>query len=235
MNISVPKGYLRFSGWTLFIGGIMGVIGQVLHGKDVPDSVAQIPSFLNQAVNLHVLLAYASTLILLGLPGLFIRQSAGLKKWGWIGLPVLFIGLMFEIFHGPVQILAYPILFDAVKDDAALKVISDQINNMSIDKFPLQLAVLIPIVPCILIGLLLTGLSSIKARVLPKGPGILCFINIGIFVISQFVHLPIFDYSFSLIHLAITWFGAILAFESYKAFSSTSSPSPSPSPLHQQI
>ncbi|MBD0381087.1 hypothetical protein [Paenibacillus sedimenti] len=225
MSISVPKGFLRFSGWTLFLGGIMGVIGQVLHGEDVPDSVAHIPAFVNQAVNLHVLLAYASTLILLGLPGLFLRQSSGLKKWGWIALPILFIGLMLEIFHGPVQILAYPIMFDGIKDDAALKVISDQINNLSIDKFPFQLAVLIPIVPCILIGLLLTGLSSIKARVLSKGPGILCFINIGIFIISQFVHLPIFNYSFSLIHLVFVWFGAILAFESYASVSSSSSTS----------
>lgn len=225
MNITIPKGFLRFSGWALFIGGILGVIGQSIHAGDVPESVAAIPSFLNQAVNIHVMLAFSSTFLLLGLPGFFLRQSKGLKKWGWVGLPLLFIGMMFEIFHGPVQIIAYPILFDSIKDEAALKVVSDHINNMSIDKFPLQLAVLIPIIPCIFIGLLLTGLATFKAHVLPKGLGITALAVLAILIIGKFIPLQIFDYSFSLIHVVFTYFGATLAFESYKSISSSTSSS----------
>ncbi|WP_261301815.1 hypothetical protein [Paenibacillus andongensis] len=225
MNISIPKGFLRFSGWALFIGGIMGVIGQVMHAGDVPETVSAIPSFLKQAVNLHVLLAFSSTFLLLGLPGFFLRQSKGLRKWGWVGLPLLFIGMMFEIFHGPVQIIAYPILFGSIQDEAALKVVSDQINNMSIDKFPLQLLVLIPIIPCIFIGLLLTGIATLKARVLPRGLGLSAITVLVILVVGKFIPLHIFEYSFSLIHVVFTYFGATLAFESYASISTSASSS----------
>ncbi|UJF31577.1 hypothetical protein [Paenibacillus hexagrammi] len=225
MHLTLPKGFLRFSGWALFLGGILGVIGQILHAGDVPESVAAIPSFLKQAVSIHVMLAFSSTFLLMGLPGLFLRQSQGLRVWGWVGLPLLFIGMMFEIFHGPVQILAYLILFGSIHDDAALKLVSDQINNLSVDQYPLQLLVLIPILPCILIGLLLTGLSSLKARILPKGPGILALVVLALLIIGRFIPLQIFDYSFSLIHLVYIWFGATLAFESSSRTSSSSSSS----------
>ncbi|MFC5451685.1 hypothetical protein [Paenibacillus aestuarii] len=221
----IPKGFLRFSGWALFIGGIMGAVGQVIHAGDVPESVAAIPSFLQQAVNIHVMLAFSSTFILLGLAGFFLRQSQGLRTWGWVGFPLLFIGMMFEIFHGPVQIIAYPILFNSIHDAAALKTVSDQINNMSIDKFPLQLLVLIPIIPCIFIGLLLTGLATYRAQIFRKSVGLAPLIVLAILVIGKFIPLHIFDYSFSLIHVVFAYFGATLAFETYPTTASASTSS----------
>jgi hypothetical protein len=210
---AIPKGYLTFSGIMLLLGGIMGFTGQLIHLGDVPASVKEIPDFLKGAVNIHVLLAYASTFILLGLPAIFLRQSAGLKWWGWLAFPLLFLGLMFEIFHGPVQIIAYPIMFHSVHSEAQLHEIGRLLNDMAINQYPLQLAVFIPILPGILLGLLLLGISTLKAKVLPKAPAIFVFIVLGIQILSFIVpiHIHLLEISFAYIHLIFVWFGTVLA------------------------
>lgn len=217
--MSIPKGYLKFSGIMLLLGGIMGFTGQLVHLGDVPETVKDIPEFLKGAVNTHVLLAYASTFILMGLPALFLRQATGLKWWGWLSYPLLFIGLMLEIFHGPVQIIAYPIIFDFVHTAADLKHVSDLLNNMAVDQFPLQLAIFIPIVPGILLGLLLLGISALRAKILPKAPAIFVFVVLAIQVLSFIVpvHIHLLEISFAYIHLIFVWFGAVLAFEKSKS------------------
>lgn len=216
--MSIPKGYLKFSGIMLLLGGIMGFTGQIIHLGDVPESVQEIPTFLKGAVNIHVLLAYASTFILMGLPALYLRQSSGLKWWGWLSFPLLFIGLMLEIFHGPVQIIAYPIIFDFVHTAGDLKHVTDLLNNMAIDRFPLQLAVFIPIIPGIFLGILLIGVSSLRAKVLPKAPAVFVLVVFVIELLSFIVpvHIHLLEIAFAYIHLIFVWFGAVLAFEKSK-------------------
>lgn len=216
--MSIPKGYLKFSGLMLLIGGIMGFTGQLVHLGDVPDSVAHIPEFLQGAVNIHILLAYASTFILLGLPALYLRQSNSLKWWGWLSLPMLFIGLMLEIFHGPVQIIAYPMLFDSVKTDADLQYVSDLIMNPNVSDFPLILAIFIPIAPFLLIGLLLFGISVLKSKVFPKSAAIFVFVVLAVQILSFVVpvHIHLLEIAFAYIHLIFVVFGVAVAFEKKK-------------------
>lgn len=214
--VTIPLGYLRFCGWMLLIGGTAGAIGQVIHVGDVPESLEDIPHFLAVAVNNHVLLAYASTFILMGLPGLFLRQAAGLKLWGWISLPLLFIGLMFEIFHGPVQIIAYPILFGDIHSVEALKIVSDKVMNPDPSAYPLMLLIFIPIVPCILLGIFLLALASYKARILSRGPAVFSFFVLAVLISGFFIHNSLFDHIFALVHLMFVWFGVDLAFEQKK-------------------
>lgn len=207
--IALPKGYLKFAGWTLLIGGAMGIAGQLLHIGDTPETLADIPDFVKAAVNTHVLLAWASILILLGMPGIFLRQSERLKTWGWIGFPLLFIGMILEIFHGPVQILAYPIIFDHVKDAETLKVVNDQINNLMTDQYPLSLAVLIPLIPGIILGMLLLGIATLRARVFPRWLGVLTLVALVILIGGigvQTINV------FPVIHLVFALFGGMLAF-----------------------
>lgn len=206
---AIPKGYLKFGGWTLLVGGTMGVIGQLLHIGDTPDTLAGIPDFVQTAVSTHVLLAWASVLILLGMPAMYMRQAERLNKWGWIGFPLLFIGIILEIFHGPVQIISYPIIYDHVKDAETLKVVNDQVFNLMIDQYPLTLAVLIPLMPTLLIGLLLLGISTIKARVLPKWAGVLTLVALALLIGGRFV--PNINV-FPLVHLVFATFGGLLAF-----------------------
>ncbi|PFN96106.1 hypothetical protein COJ85_24860 [Bacillus sp. AFS076308] len=219
--ITIPKGFLKFSGFMLLLGGIMGFTGQLVHLGDVPETVKDIPEFLKGAINTHVLLAYASTFILMGLPALFLRQAASLKWWGWVAFPLLFIGLMLEIFHGPVQIIAYPIIFDFVHTAKDLQHVTDLLNNMAIDQFPLQLAVFIPLIPGIFIGLILLGISTYRAKVLPKAPAIFTLVVLVIQIIGMIVpiHIHLLEISFAYIHLIFVWFGAILAFEKAKTIS----------------
>ncbi|MGM0881715.1 MAG: hypothetical protein ACQEXQ_11870 [Bacillota bacterium] len=210
----VPQGFIRISGWLLLVAGIMGFTGQIVHLEDVPESLAHLPEFLQTAVNTHVFLAYASTLLLLGLSAIFLRQAGKLPKWGWAALPLLFIGLMLEIFHGPVQIIAYPILFGDIETEEQLKVVSDQITNMDPTAFPLSMLVFVPIVPFLMIGLLILGLSTLKARIFPKALGIFTLVVLVVCVTGFFfMHLRVFAISFGYIYLVFGAFGAMLAFE----------------------
>lgn len=214
----IPKGFLKFAGFMLVLGGIMGFTGQLIHIGDVPESVDSIGSFLQTAVNTHVLLAYASTFILLGLPAIYLRQASGLKWWGWVSFPLLFIGLMLEIFHGPVQIIAYPIIFDSVQTEAEIQAIANLFNTMNVEEFPLQLAVFIPIVPFLLIGLLLLGIATLRAKVLPKSAGIFVLIVLAIQIISFIVpvHIHLLEISSAYIHLIFVFFGSLIAFKKEK-------------------
>jgi len=205
----LPKGYLKFAGWSLLIGGVAGIIGQLLHLEDAPASIEEIPHFVQGAVNNHVLLAWSTTLILLGIPAMFLRLAEKLKLWGWIGFPLLFIGMMLEIFHSPFQIFAYPIIFDLVKDEATLKAVTEQINNTRADIYPLTLTVLIPMVPGIILGILLLGIATIHARVLPRWVGIVSLAALGVAIAGMVFKAN----TFPLILLIFAVFGAVLAFE----------------------
>ncbi|WP_284642865.1 hypothetical protein [Paenibacillus silviterrae] len=214
MMISVPQGYFKASGWLLLTAGIMGFTGQIVHLEDVPDSVAHIPEFLQAAVNTHVLLAYASAFLLMGLISIYLRQAARLPKWGWASFPLLFLGLLLEIFHGPVQIIAYPILFKGITTEEQLKTVSDAIMNLDPSAHPLSMLVFIPIVPFLMLGLLLLGLATLKAKVFPKAVGLVTLIILAVCLAGfPLMHLRVFAISFGYIYLAFGVFGAVLVFE----------------------
>lgn len=211
--VLIPAKFIRFCGWLLLLGGLMGAAGQVIHAPDTAASVEEIPGFLPVAVNVHVLLAYASTFVLMGLSGIFLRQASTLKWWGWLSYPLLFIGMMLEIFHGPVQILAYPIIFNSVHTPAELQAVSDQINNLSVDQFPAQLAVLLPIMPFIFLGLILLSVATLRARILPKGPAFALLFALACSIAYFIAPIHFFEISFSYVYLALAWYGFTLAFD----------------------
>lgn len=208
---SVPKGYFRFAGWSMLVGGLMGFSGQLIHIGDTPSSLENIPGFLQIAVNSHIWLAWASIFLLMGLPAIYLRQAEKLKLWGWVGLPLLFIGMTLEIFHGPFQILGYPIIYSLVNSDAVLTTVNDQVMNMThVEQYPMMLTLFVPIVPGIFIGFLLLGIATIRARVLHKGYGI--FTLVVLVVTIGGMSAPDVPF-FSLVHLVFFVFGVKLAFE----------------------
>ncbi|WP_373231496.1 hypothetical protein [Cohnella sp.] len=210
IQMQVPKGYLRFGGWSLLIGGLMGFSGQLMHIGDTPEKLGDIAGFVETAVNTHVLLAWASILILMGLPAIYLRQAGKLKVWGWVGLPLLFIGMILEIFHGPFQIMGYPIIYSLVSTEAVLNTVNDLIMNMMVDEYPLTLLVLIPLLPGIMLGLLLLGISTIKSGVFHKGLGIFTLVVMALLIGGM--SMPDVNV-FSAIHLIFVAFGGVLAFE----------------------
>ncbi|MFC5703086.1 hypothetical protein ACFPVX_17490 [Cohnella faecalis] len=212
MTLSIPKGFLKFSGWALLIGGLLGVIGQLIHsGSDTPESLEVIPAFLDKAVNIHVLLAWSSIFILMGMPAMYLRQAGKLKWWGWIGFPLLFVGMILEIFHGPVQIMAYPIIYSDLATNAeTLAIVNKHVNELMTDQYPLSLLVLIPLMPGLFLGLLLTGIGTLRAGAMPKAAG---WFTIGIFaLLVAGMFLPASIPFFAAIHLVFVLFGALLAF-----------------------
>jgi hypothetical protein len=209
-QIQIPNGYLKFSGWALLIGGLMGFSGQLMHIGDTPGTLKDIPNFLEMAVNTHVWLAWASILVLMGMPAIYLRQAERLKLWGWIGFPLLFVGMILEIFHGPFQILAYPIIYNLVSSDEVLHTVNNFVNNLMIDDYPLTLLVLIPLLPGILIGMLLLGISTFKAKVFHKAVGI--FVLVAMAILIGGMAAPESVNTFPVVHLVFATFGAALAF-----------------------
>ncbi len=210
-QMQIPQGYLKFGGWALLIGGLMGFSGQLMHIGDTPGTMGDIPDFIEKAVNTHVWLAWASILLLMGLPAIYLRQAGKLKSWGWVGFPLLFAGMILEIFHGPFQILAYPIIYNLVSSDAVLMTVNDQVNNLMIDDYPLTLLVLIPLLPGIIFGLLLLGIATIKTKVFHKGLGIFVLVVLGILIAGMASQTGL--NTFSAVHLIFVAFGGVLAFE----------------------
>lgn len=212
MNVAVPRGYLKFGGFSLLLGGTMGFLGQLLHVGDTPDTLADIPDFLNTAVNTHVLLAWASILILMGMPAIYLRQAGKLRIWGWVGFPLLFIAMILEIFHGPVQILAYPIIFGNIRDAGTLAAVSKQVNELLVDQYPMSLLVLVPLMPALILGLLLLGISAIRARTYPKWIGAATIAVLLVLILPLQDQIPVLYYAFSLVHVVFACFGAALVF-----------------------
>jgi len=211
--IPVPNRYLKSSGWLLMVAAVIGFTGQILHLEDVPESLAHLPTFLQTAVNTHVALAYASIFLLLGLPAIFLRQAGSLPGWGWAALPLLFIALVLEMFHGPVQIIAYPMLFADVATEAELAGVSERIVTMDPTAYPISMLVFVPIVPFLLIGLLLLGIATVRAGAFPKRVGWLTLAVLVACVAGFFLgHLRVFAISFGYIYLAFGAYGACLAF-----------------------
>ncbi|RUS47349.1 hypothetical protein [Cohnella sp. AR92] len=209
--VGIPKGYLKFAGWSLGIGGLMGFAGQLIHIGDTPGSVDKIPRFLDIAVNTHVLLAWASIFVLMGLPAIYLRQAAKLKTWGWIGFPLLFVGMMLEIFHGPLQVMGYPIIYSSVSNEAVLNTVNDQVSNMTeMAHYPAAYSWFIPIIPGIFLGLLILGIATIRAKVLHKGYGI--FALVVLVLLGGGMSAPDLP-TFALVHLVFVMFGVKLAFE----------------------
>ncbi|MFC5470748.1 hypothetical protein ACFPPD_18840 [Cohnella suwonensis] len=208
LHLPIPQGYLKFGGWALAIGGLMGFSGQLLHIGDTPASLGDIPDFVETAVNTHVWLAWASILILMGLPAMYLRQAAGLKWWGWIGLPLLFVGMILEIFHGPFQIFSYPIIYSLVSTDEVLNTVNGYVNNLMVDDYPTTLFVLIPLMPGLFLGLILLGISTIKAKALHRGLGIFVLVVIGLLIAGMFM--PEDVNTFSTVHLIFVAFGVVL-------------------------
>lgn len=226
-QVQMPSRFLKLCGWSLLVGGFLGFTGQLVHIGDTPASIEDIPHFLHTAVNTHVLLAWASILILLGMPAMFLSQSGRLGKLGWAGFPLLFIGMILEIFHGPVQIMAYPIIYNDIPNADALKTVNDLVNNLRIDDFPLSLLVLIPLMPGLFLGLLFLGIGTIRARVLPKW---LSLVPLIVFVVLLLgMALPEDWPIFAVMHLVFLLFGIHFASDSRASVSPSADGSGLPS------
>lgn len=209
--ISVPNAYFRFSGWIFLLSGLIITVVQFIHLEDVPASVAELSYFVPTAVWTHVALFIAVTMPLMGLPGLYLRQSKGLRWWGWLSFVMIFIVFMFDTTHAVLQIYQYPVLFDNITTEEQLKATSDLVMKIQMSEGWPGYYMMKLLFPVMLIALPLMGIAMLRARILSKWPAI---VHILLFALLIVPTESMMKFVFPLSFLIYTWYGWILAFES---------------------
>jgi len=206
--IYVPNGFFRISGWMLLISGLLTIAIHYVHLEDVPANLKQMDYFVDVAVWTHIGLLAAFAMFLMGFVGLYLRQAAALKWWGWLSFGLIFLFFVLDLLHAPIQIFNYPVLFDGIANEEQLKNASDLVMRIGSEGPGFFLMILL--MPLILFGSILMGISMLRAKVLPKGPAIATLVSI---ILIFLPYGPETKYLFPLQYVIFVWYGFILAFE----------------------
>jgi hypothetical protein len=188
----------RLSGISLVLGGLLGAVAVALHPSNMIDPV-NIP--------VHLALYSAVMLIALGLPGLYVRQAERSGVVGLIGTVVLFFGLVFaDPIHSVLEFTVVPVL---AADPATRPLLDGPPPGLM---GPLMIAV-----PVLLIGLIVTAISSVRAGIFPRWPAALGFAAV-VMVVAGFAlsgpgpsESPVSEIGPALLYLTMAAFGYVLA------------------------
>ena len=210
----VPYGFYRFSGWMLLLSGLLTIGIQYVHLEDIPASLQQMDYFVDVAVWTHIGLLVSFTMFLMGFVGLYLRHAAALKWWGWVSFGMIFAFVVLDLLHAPIQIFNYPVLFDGVANEEQLKQASDLVMRIGSEGPGFFFMILL--MPLILFGSILMGVSMLRAKVLPKGPAIATLVSV---ILIFLPYDSITKYLFPLQYAVFVWYGFILAFEKREAVS----------------
>ena len=100
---------LVLSGSSLIAGGIAGVVAHVLHLQYHPTNPAEVLPYVMRSEPVHLLLFAAVFLVVLGLPGLVVRQHDRTDVFGLAGFVLVYFGLVCgEWMHCVLEIGIYP-------------------------------------------------------------------------------------------------------------------------------
>jgi len=212
-NGDVLGGFFRFSGWMLLLAGVTMAFVQYVHLEDVPSGMEQMGYFVDVAVWTHVALFLSCAMFVLGFAGLYIRQAAGMRWWGWLSYVLLVMFFLIDNNHSVLQIYTYPYIFGDVQTEEQLEAASDLAMNMQMHDGPGMILMFL-LMPLILFGQLLMGFSMLKARILSKWPAI---VNLVLVIFIFIPYGPFSKYLFPIPFLIYAWYGAILAFEKRNA------------------
>lgn len=191
------------------LSGLIMTFVQYVHLEDVPAGMGQMDYFVDVAVWTHVGLFVSCAMFVLGFAGLYLRQADGMKWWGWLSYVLLVLFFFIDNNHSVLQIHTYPYIFGDVQTEEQLQAASDLAMNMQMHDGPGMILMFL-LMPLILFGQLLMGISMLRARILSKWPAI---VNL---VLVSFVFVPygpFTKYLFPIPFLIYAWYGAILAFE----------------------
>lgn len=203
-----PYGFYRFSGWLLLLSGLLTIAIQYVHLEDVPADLKQMDYFVDVAVWTHIGLLLSFAMFLMGFVGLYLRQAAKLQWWGWLSFGLLFLFVVLDLLHAPIQIFGYPVLFDDVATEEQLQRASELVMRIGAEGPGVFLMMLT--MPFVLVGTILMGIAMLKAGVLPKGPAIATLASVVLIVLP---YGPVTKYLFPLQYAVFVWYGAVLAFE----------------------
>jgi len=186
----------RLSGWALTIGAALFAIGYIL--KPGMDDVIQVytnPLYI-PAVTFSFL---GALLVLVGLPALYAHQASRAGILGLVSFVLVFLGLAsLEIGSGPLlsivsqMLAAEPATQSIVASGGALE------NNATFLVFYL------PSLLTTNLGILLFGISTIRAGVFPRWAGWLMIAGVLLVFVVETVGIP-------LVMAGMAWCGLALA------------------------
>ncbi|HWO76640.1 MAG TPA: hypothetical protein VNM69_12195 [Bacillus sp. (in: firmicutes)] len=189
--MQISQKFFSFTGYLIVIGALISAVGNALKPLE-PATQEGIESFISRSLLSDTLLIAGVPLVILGLAGLFLRQSPKLPKWGWVGYVLTGIGLIYvDIVQPVIRLVAYPIvLTDARTEEEiynAVTTIYDQ------DPF----GYMFPLLIMSLIGPIWSAVSFWKAKVFPVWMAIMMLMILPLFIISPmlgFDNFPVYVY-----------------------------------------
>lgn len=186
-----PTALIRWSGISAILAGILLPLYPLLH----PDhdaagykSAAWIP--------VHSMVNVAMLLLLFGLTGLLARQLRHAGRLGVVGYVVAFVGTAMVLTHAQVELYVIPFL-------------GLNAPQLMEGAPPPAMPVILMLTALVsLVGYLTLGIATVRARVLPRGVGVLLAVGGPAFVVSYFLgQVPVPD----LIRIAgVALFGVLL-------------------------
>jgi hypothetical protein len=171
--MSITK-LIRWSGLSLMLGGIAFAVHLITHP---PGETAQY-AFYPLWVPSHLLGSIASVLILLGLVGLYARQSEKIGLPGLIGFILTFVG--FTLSAGALIFLSVILVpFLAVRGLDWMDVPNGALYTSPALQLTVGLSAL-----SLLLGLLLFAITTLRARVLPRWGAWLIILTIPLGIVG---------------------------------------------------
>jgi hypothetical protein len=183
---------IRWSGLAALVGGLLWVVLEVAFLIIIGDQPESIAAATSAWVILLVLALVGSTLILLGLVGLYARQVAETGGLGLVAFLVAFFGMALFVGMNWTFTFAVPSLAQA-----APEVLDADPSGVLAAGFILTLVLFN-------LGWLLFGLASLGAGVLPRGAAVLLMIGAVLSFVLGFLDLP---FSAVVLVIALAWMG----------------------------
>jgi hypothetical protein len=193
----------RWSGFALLVGSIIGLLGTILDTVLYPshDLTAQQVLGTPFAIDASLFLVW-SVLLVLGLPGPYLRQATRAGVLGFTGFVLLSLALLLGgVAFGIVQVTDWPYLAES-----APKLLPSGGTG------PTSGFLLWILVPVLLFGLgsILLGIATLRAKVFSRWTGMLLIVA-GILFLVSIAPIPFIDLaSNSVFFVAFAWFGYTL-------------------------
>jgi uncharacterized membrane protein len=162
------KNLIRWSGLLAILGGILFPVAAIIHPNGEDLAAVNMPSW----VPAHILGFVSVTLMHLSLIGLYARQVEQVGWLGLVGFVLAFMGSAFAIVIQYVTSTVIPLIA------AQAPALFDQ--AMTPPSFAPPLFVL-----GFILGHVLFGFATIRARVLPRGSGVLVVVGILLFFLGE--------------------------------------------------
>ena len=195
-------GLLRWCGMALVLGGMLIAVAIMLH----PSSETAITIIASEVglVAAHFVYTLSGLLVLLGLPGLYVSQRAGMGRLGLIGFLTAFAGTYLIAvtgnfgFFAPVLAREAPAVLDAILQYWPVAVI----NGLAAITF--------------LIGYVLFGIAMTKTATLPRFAGVLVAVGAPAYLVGAGLSVLVSTAAWPVAVLGSVSLGAGLAWAGYR-------------------